>query len=169
MLLYHTGYQNTNVLVQFWVSAPLSVQQMSQIMFSGTLKSEASGFSAGHVPNMISCMGYTNEQHIFRLATGHVNRHQEWILTAVWPGRSQQTMAHGLHSAQSLFLQIKFYRNTHLFTYVLSIAVFPQWQNWVVVTEVIWTTKPNIFISWPLTTTTKKLPTAAWGRLDNEI
>lgn len=78
-------------------------------MFSGTLKSEAAGFSAGHVLNVISCMGYTNEEHIFRLAISYMNRHQEWILTAVWPGWGQQTMAQGLHSAQSLFSQTKFY------------------------------------------------------------
>lgn len=57
-------------------------------MFSGNLKSEAAGFSAGHVPNMIPCMGYTNEQHIFRLAIGYMNRHQELDINSclAWTG-----------------------------------------------------------------------------------
>lgn len=61
-------------------------------------------------------------------------------------------MAYGPNLAHHLFLYIQFYWNTdsHLFmyciVYILLMATFMlQEQNYIVVTEAIWLTKPKLF------------------------
>ena len=66
--------------------------------------------------------------------------------------RGWQDMTPRTTSAWHLFLQIEFYRKiVCCLIYNLSMIGFAlQWQSWLVMMHTVWSTKPKVFIIWPL-------------------